>query len=45
MLSESYIKSRLQILRTWVINNTKLQGDNIDKLAYHIFLKYYSKCL
>lgn len=43
MLSKSYIESRLNILHNWVINNTKLQGDDIDILANKIFLKYYSK--
>ena len=45
MLSESYIKSRLQILRNWVIKNTNLQGDDIDILANKIFMKYYAKCM
>lgn len=45
MLSESYINSRMKILRYWVINNTNLKGDNVNKLALHIFNKYYGKCL
>ena len=45
MLSESYIKSRLQILRNWIIKNTNLQGDDIDILANKIFMKYYAKCM
>lgn len=45
MLSESYKKSRIKILRNWVIKNTNLQGYDINLLTYKLFLKYYGKCL
>ena len=45
MLSESYTKSRMKILRYWVLKNTNLKGQQVNKLANHIFLKYYGKCL
>ena len=45
MLSESYIKSRHNILMNWVIKNTKLRGLSAEVLAYKIFIKYYGKCL
>ena len=45
MLSESYIKSRKKILRYWVLNNTNLKGEAINKLVEHIFIEYYGKCL
>lgn len=44
MLSESYIKSRMKILRYWVIKNTNLKGQQVNRLAEHIFNKYYGKC-
>ena len=45
MLSESYIKSRHNILMNWVTRNTNLKGLSVEFLAHKIFIKYYGKCL
>ena len=45
MLSESYIKSRHNIILGWVIKNTKFRGLSAEVLAHKIFMKYYGKCL
>lgn len=45
MLNESYIQSRMKILRWWVFENTPYRGDKAEELTQHIFVKYYGKCL
>jgi len=45
MLSESYIKSRYNILMNWVTQNTNLRGLSAEVLAHKIFIKYYGKYL
>ena len=45
MLSESYIKSRHEILMNWVLKNTNLSGLSAEVLAHKIFMKYYGKYL
>ena len=45
MLSESYIKSRHNIIMNWVTQNTNLRGLLAEVLAHKIFIKYYGKCL
>lgn len=45
MLSESYIKSRHEIIMNWVLKNTNLFGLSAEVLAHKIFMKYYGKCL